>query len=245
MSSIIEDQTNNTDIVSNAESALIRTGAVAYDKAIPIRQRILDTRSRIETDFVHFANDLFIIWEQQSYLSWGYDGLRVYVEDELGMKYRKARYFIAIAKAVYDLKLDWADVQSLGWTKASRLLPYLKKSDNIDVGEWFDIARNNSVKELAQIIAENKRQALPDLTVEAAEENLATYTFRANAEQAQLLNDTLEHVKRMFDVESNMDALESLMYDWQMRAGSEVESLPVTEIIKWVESIYNVKLTME
>lgn len=224
----------------------LNTETKVYDITIPVRERILDTRKRIEADFIYFAEDLYEIWESSIYMHWNYDSFRAYVEDELHIKYRRARYFVAIAQSVHTLGLNWSDIESIGWTKARILLPFLKKGTDLGDDFWLEYAEEHSVSELQTEIQKIKT-AIPETTSEVVEPEveLATYTFKADAAQAQLLNDTLEHAKRMFDVNSNIEALESILYDWQMRVGTQIEALDVNSIIDWVTETYNIELEVK
>jgi len=236
---MVTQQTKQTAEMTHNASAV-------YDATVPLRQRIMDTRLRIESDFIYFAEDLYTIWEDGTYMKWGFDSFREYVEDELHVKYRRARYFVSIAKAVKDLNLEWSEIESIGWTKARILLPFLRNLDADEFESWLTFADEHSVSELASEMKATKAieltEASNDTTV-LPESELISYTFKATPEQAQIINDTMEHAKRMFDVNSQMDALESIMYDWMMRAGTDITTLELKDIVKWVETTYDIEIS--
>lgn len=204
-----------------------------------VRQEILDTRRRIEESFVQFAEQLHNIWRNSLFLDWGYSSFRDYVEDELSLKYRRARYLTSIASAVHELGLDWEDVQAIGWTKARSLLPYLRNNAGQNSDEWLDYARESTVRELEQRV---KQGTLPgtESEVEDPEQQKVKYTLEFDMDQSQLFNDCVEHAKRMFDVDDLPDAIESIFYDWMTRAGTTLSKASLQEIADWLDEQYGV-----
>jgi hypothetical protein len=203
-----------------------------------IREQILDTRRRIEESFVQFAEQLHDIWRNGYFLQWGYSSFREYVEDELSLKYRRARYLTSIASAVQELGLDWSDVQAIGWTKARSLLPYLRNNDSQNSDEWLEYARESTVKELENRIKTGVAPSEEESDVQVPTK--VKYTLEFDLEQSQLFSDCVEHAQRMFDVDDIPDAVESIFYDWMARAGTTLSKASLQEVADWLYDTYGV-----
>jgi len=208
-----------------------------------VRDRILDTRRRIEKSFVEFAEQLYDIWSRSLCFHWGFDSFRDYVETELGVKYRRAKYLVSIASAVHELGLDWDDIQAIGWTKARSLLPFLRNNGNpAEYDGWIEYAQESTVRELEDRMRSGQLTETTETEVDT-EPRCVTYKMELSIDQSQLFNDCMEHAKRLFEVDTVEEAVESILYDWMMRAGTSPERLDEDAVGRWYQSTFGTEVS--
>jgi len=87
-------------------------------------------------------------WQNLNYASF-----KAYIEEEFGIEYRNAMYYVKIGEKLNELGLTIPELEELGWSKFKKLLPALK---NIQSKEEFlevkDKVKQLSNKELDKII---------------------------------------------------------------------------------------------
>jgi hypothetical protein len=137
---------------------------------------------------------------------------------------------------IKDLSIAWDDVEGVGWTKMRTLIPILKEQGL--VGDWFDIAKNYSVKELEILVKDAKLGF--DITAVGGE-RIVTLTFNMTPEQSEIITEALDSAKKVSETTDNVLALEQMAYDYVMGQG-EVEKVSLEALIKFAEKAYGVQL---
>ena len=217
-----------TDIVDAKGEVAIRS--------IEVREQILTAAAIIDDSYQSLAKLLHETYDNAYYIRWGYDNFKEYCETELGVQYRKARYLVGIAQVIKDLSIAWEDVEGVGWTKMRTLIPILKEQGI--VGDWFDIAKNYSVKELEALVKDAKLGF--DITAVGGD-RIVTLTFNMTPEQSEIITEALDSAKKVSETTDNVLALEQMAYDYVMGQG-EVEKVSLEALIKFAEKAYGVQL---
>lgn len=201
-----------------------------------VRKKIIEEALRIDESYQNLAQLLHETYDNGYYIRWGYENFKEYVEGELGVQYRKARYLVGIAEMIRDLEIPWQDVEGVGWTKMRTLIPILKEQG---VGDWFEIAKQYSVKELEALVKDAKLGF--DISATGGD-RIVTLTFRMTPEQSEIITEALDSAKRAIEATDNVLALEQIAFDYVMQAGDGPEKVSLESLIKFAEKQYGVEL---
>jgi hypothetical protein len=207
---------------------------------VELRERILDLRTKIETSFVELAQCLFDVHENCDFASWGFATFKEYCEEELQIKYRRCAYMVQIASKVKELGFSWDVLKELGWTKARVLIPVLGREETGRTSEaWIEYAKGKTVKALEVEVAEVKKSESAIAGIKTRDTEIR-YSVVFDETQLQLVSDTIDSAKDLYDVKKPADALAAICYEWSV---SQAEELPDFEITKkHIEKMYGVKL---
>lgn len=133
---------------------------------------------------------LYEVGKEEYYVEWGYEDFSAYVEEELGFKYRKAKYLVKIyEKFVIDLGLPIDELKGLEWTKAREILPIINLENRDQV--LGDI-KGMSHSQVRAYVKGHKEDPDPGY-------RRMSLTF--NDEQYQTFERALEHAQRVFEFE--------------------------------------------
>ena len=204
-------------------------------RAEEVRSDIEIAQKKIEKGYADLAQLLHETWENGYYARWGYSNFKAYCEEELGWKYRRAMYFVAIAETVEKLEIDWDDIEGIGWTKMRTLLPILQQEGQ--AGDWLDIAKQYSVKDLQEMVGDAKLGSDIGFT---GDPDVATLTFRLTQEQFDIVQEALGKAKKVIDNDSNNLALEQMAYEYFMSGQELPEQMPLAGVLDWIERVYGV-----
>lgn len=210
-------------------------GTDIAERAEEVRKSIELAQNKIEKGYAEMAQLLHETWENGYFVRWGYENFKDYCEAELGWKYRRAMYFVAIAEVVKKMEIPWEDVEGIGWTKMRTLLPILEEQG--EVGDWLEIAQNYSVKALQEMVGDAK---LGSDIGRIGDPDIATLTFRLTQDQFDIINEALGKAKKVIDNESNSLALEQMAYDYFMAGDELPEQMPLSGVLDWIERSYGV-----
>ena len=117
------------------------------------------------------------------------------------------------------------------------LIPILKEQQV--VGDWLDLARMHSVKELEQLVNDSKLGF--DITAKGGD-RIVELSFKLTPTQAEIVLDALDNAKRVAETEDNVLALEQMAYDYVMQQSGEPERTSLERIIEFAEKHYGVEL---
>lgn len=201
-----------------------------------VRQDIIAAALRIDESYQELAKLLHETHDNGYYIRWGYENFKDYVEGELGVQYRKARYLVGIAQVIKDLEVKWEDVEGVGWTKMRTLIPILKEQG---IGDWFELAKQYSVKELESLVKDAKLGF--DITATGGD-RIVTLTFKMTPEQSEIITEALDSAKKAAETQDNVLALEQMAFDYVMQAGDGPEKVSLESLISFAEKQYGVDL---
>jgi hypothetical protein len=211
-------------------------------RAEEVRERIQKEKTNIEKGYMALAQLLHEAWENSYFIRWHYESFREYCQKELGIQYRRAKYYVAIADAVKKLGVDWEEVEGIGWTKMRVLLPIFREEMEDHQG-WMDLAKEYSVRELESMVKDQK-QLGAEITSQG-EEKVVTLKFNLTQEQANIIQSALEKAMEAVESDSSVLGLEQMAYDYVMRSDDDPSMMPLPNLLGWVERVYGVKLEIK
>jgi len=206
-------------------------------RANDIREEIQEDCEKIESGYVGLAQKLHETVEQGYFVRWGFSSFEEYCKEELKIGYRRANYLVQIAQVVQQLRIEWEDIQHIGWTKIRAVLPAMKQDG--EVGDWIELARELSVKDLEKLVKDHKIGMDVDGDSGLA---LVTVKFRVTKEQYDIIGDALQAAKEEIELDDDVAALEEMCYQYFMSAGTDPDRVGFESVKKWVEKKYGLKL---
>ena len=204
-----------------------------------VRKETIAAVESIDESYQALAKLLHETYDNGYYIRWGFGNFKDYCEGEVGVQYRKARYLVGIAQTIQDLAIDWGDVEGIGWTKLRTLLPMLKEEGE---GDWLELAKQYSVKELERIVKDHQDGF--DISTRGGDK-IVTLTFKMTPETSEIVNDALDTAKRAIESSDNVLALEQMSYDYVMSQGEVPERTSLESLIRFAEEHYGVTLVVE
>jgi hypothetical protein len=223
-----------------------KTGVGVKSKAAPSREvyvhdEILGLVDRTENEFLDLAELLHEAFHGDYPKKWGFDDFRSWASAELRTGYRKSMYMVDIWNALKKLGADLPreEIQALGWTKAKEIA-HVITTDN--VGEWLERAKKLSCLDLTEQVKIHRQRVgdLPDRPT------LYAVKFKLTEEQNGSFVSSLKHAKALLgENATDSDAITHICMDWMQTQGTFPEYSSMQNVIDWVESCFDVKLSWE
>ena len=221
--------------------ALVMTTDLVGDlapRSKEVREKIIEEWDKVEEGYQNLAQLLHECYENTYYIRWGYSNFKEYCESE-GLHYRRSKYLVGIAQVVKDLNIPWEDIEGIGWTKMRSLIPILKEQGKL--GDWLELAKLHSVKELDKLVADSKIGL--DISGTGGD-RIVTLKFSLTPTQSEMILDALDHAKRIAETEDPVLALEQMSYDYVMGQGGDPERTTLERLIQFAEQSYGVELVV-
>lgn len=155
-----------------------------------------------------------------------------YVEPTFGMKYRKARYLMAIYSVLIDLQIPFAEVQHVGWTKLKELVPVLT-SDN-----WKGWVEKAVLMNTDTLIAEVKSAVAGGTNDEASTEDaqpaktIVSKTLKLHEDQLETFNDAVAKAKQAIGTDSDTVAIDAILMEYLGNAPATTAKTKTVEVEK-------------
>ena len=191
-----------------------------------------DLLNGIDKDYFKLGGVLSVIQTNGWFMDKNYENFRAYVENELGMAYRKSMYLIGIYNGLVKSGVLWSQVAHLGWTKLKELAPILTP-DNVE--QWVGLAENMTVLQLQEHIkSESAGASAGGDAPEGAEGSVAeakkttTMTFKLHEDQKETVRAALDKVKHETGTEFDSVALETLCLDF-LAGDSKLKKIPTLD----------------
>lgn len=167
----------------------------------------------------------------------GKRGFADYVEQELGVQYRKAMYLIDIYVTFRKLGVDERRLTQIGWSKAKELTKFATP-ENFD--ELVDMAGDKTREELVQHL----RTTMVDAETGNSERvQRSVYKFVMFGDAITTVASALTEAQQMSNSDKPEVALEYICAEWlSMTAGIEV---PLEDEIRRIEAKYGVTLSVD
>jgi len=147
----------------------------------------------------------------------GHRGFGKFVEDHLGMKYRKAKYLTSIYRVCADRGITEKQLAGIGWSKIKEALGALSDSD-ADVDEILEEAKNLSFDEFKAAMRKKVIDGGGRVHGNTKADQV-NFSFRLFNDKAALLSDALASAKSTLgiegdDVVANSQALDHIVTEW-------------------------------
>lgn len=193
-----------------------------------------------ETDFT-LGGVLADIQRTGVYQTLGFTGKRGfedYIEQKLGLKYRKARYLISIYEYFATMGIDEAKLAAMGWSKAKELVGKVKSIEEFDAAAEFAVSHTRD--ELIEHLRTSTVDA-GDGSETGPTAKLVKRTFALYEDQAQTVATALAAAKAQAETDSDSVALEYICAEWSNLSANQ-ESLSMEDYIAIVQQKFGVEL---
>ena len=222
---------------------LVQTSSITRDEASEVLKEADSLKDKVETAYYDLGIKLLKIKKEQLWKLCDYSSFDRYVTDRLGFKTRKAAYIISNSKKVHELGIDKKDAEEIGWSKLKEVARLDNKSEAVDMVEK---AKNLSVKELKELISDNK---LPKVTIEDRELNDSPEEqhkkfFSLFTPQLKLVDSAIDHVIGSGDTEKEGQAL-SIICQTFLANSDGVSDLIVSNNMKEAASAFSEKFNVK
>lgn len=184
----------------------------------------------VDQTFFKLGGVLSRILEHQWYKP--YASFREYVEQEHDITYRTAMYWINIYTSLIEAEIPYDKVAGIGWSKLKELASILT-ADNVD--EWVKKAKKLNVPQLANLIAQTKKEAAAGEnegatpSSNAASNIISTKTFKLHADQKETVEAAIEKAKKEGNTDTDTVALEYICLQYLNAKPVKGKAAPVTE----------------
>lgn len=204
---------------------------------------------RVQSDFYTLGGVLLHIERDGLHRDKGYtdgkNGFNDYVSDELGVEYRKARYYMAMYQKFTQLGIEEEIIVSVGWTKARELVSL---PDKASVEAAFEFAQDNTRDDLIEYVKEQMvdadksagRKTTTTTTGSKAKAKKTAFKFSALEENAEMVKDALDKAGEMCGEEDISAQFIFIITEWAQTHGNlDVSLEQATEAL---QSRYGVKV---
>lgn len=139
-----------------------------------------------------------------------YATFKEFVENKVGMHYRKAAYWCSIYNDLVEANIPWVKVAGVGWSKLKEIAPILT-NDNVD--DWVKAAKENKTLDLIEMVKSHKTKG-STAQLASPESVISTKTFKLHSDQKETIESALDKAKK--DSGTNVDtvALEFICLDF-------------------------------
>jgi hypothetical protein len=250
------EQVHTEEEEEPAQKPLVDTAAV---KKLLKSQSALDAAKHLveaaEQNYFNLGGVLKHIQREETYLEIkdgkkslydGPGGFDAYVEEELGLKRRKAYYLMDIYERGASIGLDAAKIAelSVGWSKSKELV---KISDTVeDFERHAKFANKHTSVEVADYVKKEIIKLGGKSTSGRAVRETVTktaYKFSLFEDQAKFIDKALEAAGKQIDSEDRSAQFAHIVTDWVSTSGAT--KIPLKKAVAHLEQTYGVKLSVE
>lgn len=207
-------------------------------RSAEVREKIIEEAKKIDEGYQKLAQLLYECYDNNYYIRWGFSNFREYCESE-GLHYRRSKYLVSIAQVVKELDIAWEDIEGIGWTKMRALIPILEEQR--DKGDWLDLAKIHSVKELEALVRDSK---IGGISSSGGGGKIISVNLRLTPSQAEIILQALDHAKRVVETDNPEMGFEEMAYRYYMDNEGEPDRLSLETIIAYAERNYGVELVV-
>jgi hypothetical protein len=166
-----------------------------------LRRMIKKVAGEVGEKMLELSKLLNEAYHSEAYLNWGFQCFEQYLNQELGMGYRKGMCLVGIWDNVVDFSLPEEKIEKIGWTKMALLHPVMTKDNALD---WVRRAEKMKVCQLNEVMDEmrNKQKKC---------QRLVFFLTPDHFEEARrILNKARTHYR----TRSRAETLECLLREW-------------------------------
>lgn len=174
------------------------------------RKTVAALNENTEKSYFKLGGVLSVILKNKWYEPYGH--FRDLVENEYGIHYRKAMYWISIYDHLVESKVPWSKVKEIGWAKLKELADILTL-DNVD--QWVEVAKNNPQLKFLEIVKQAKQNDQPALADQSAQVSITTNkTFKVHSGQKETIEAAINKAKDECNTSVDTVALENICLDY-------------------------------
>ena len=164
-----------------------------------------------------------------------YPTFRAYIEQEHGLEYRKATYWIAIYNALAKSDVPWEKIKTVGWTKLKEIAKVLTV-ENVD--DWVEKAEKVNTLTLHDMVKKETEGGTTDDGTPAETEKVTTKTFKVHAGQKEVIEAAIKKAREVSGTEVDTMALEYICQDFLGGSGAQNSSMtPAQQLAKLVKGL--------
>jgi len=229
---------NNTSLPDDHQLSTVDT-LLRGEDPLKVAERLVEHQD--EDDFT-LGGVLSHIQRHNLHCKLGYSGagdFQQYIEQELGVKYRKARYLISIYECFSKLGLDEARLSAMGWSKAKELVRIVTKN-NFD--ELADFAQSHSRRELIEHVRANYMDSQNHAHRATARPKKTKLVFSLHNDQATTVTRAIDAAKQQAGTDDINAAVEFICAEYSLM--SENQALTLEETIELVATRFGVRLVV-
>jgi hypothetical protein len=207
-----------------------------------VRERLTILKKIVDNAYLEFTELLYEAANGQYFKEWGFERFEEYVETELGWQERKGWYFVAIQKKlVIGAKVPKADLEEIGWTKASRLssLPSEELEKPEKVKEWVERAKKTKARELKIEVNKAKNKAVG--TERFSTEDVELVSFGFHPEQKKTVELALDIARKISGEKKKSFLFEMICLSFAAEKCEEM-NVKLERILQTVERVYELEL---
>lgn len=146
--------------------------------------------------------------EQSGLTAWqemGYKTFKEYVENEFGLEYRNAMYYVSIGEFVQFHGIQKELFEDVGWSKIKLILPEMVKSkmSGSEIDKTLKSIKKMTVNEL-RLLLKNKDKK------DTSQNETVKKTFTFTIDQYEVIRTALDTIKERKNIDSDSYALEIL-----------------------------------
>lgn len=184
-----------------------------------------------DESYFRLGGVLSVIQTNKFFDAEGFTTFKEFVEQKIGLPYRKAMYWIQIYEKLVESGVSWNKVKDVGWTKLKDLASILTV-DNVD--EWVTRAMNSTTIQLQEAIAKAKSNTLTSsgLTPEDDKPSeVTTFTVKVHALQKVVIREAVDKAKIESGTEFDGVALENICHNY-LAGGNVNKPVPLIDFLK-------------
>ena len=200
-----------------------------------VREEIQSAQGRIEESYIDLARLMSEAYHKEFYAEWGHATFEAYCQDELDIKYRKARYFVDIWDKVKSLDLPHDRVAKLGWTKMRDIASVI---DEKNAKEWLEKAENMTTREVEEAVKISRKKDTSGSSVPV----FVTMTFRMSETEANVITEAMSEAKKLCESSEDVTALEMICQDWLFEKGEHPAARSLAEQIEFLGKVFGVEI---
>lgn len=162
---------------------------------------------------------------------------RDYIENEVGLHYRKALHWVAIYNALVEAQVPWSKVKGIGWTKLKEIAEVLTPSN---VEEWVKIAATQTTLQLIETVKSHKAQGAPKALEDQSSKTVTTKTFKVHADQKETIEAAIEKAKGVSGTTVDTVALEFICIEYLGSKGivQKLQDLGIEGALELLQKAY-------
>ena len=162
-----------------------------------------------EMTFFRLGGILSLVQSNQWYTP--YATFRAFVEQEHGIGYHKATYFIQIYNCLVESGVPWDKVKTVGWTKLKEIAKVIN-NDNVD--DWVKLASSQNTITLIDTVKKHLAQGAPTAIEDQTSKTVTTKTFKVHEEQKLVIEAAINKAKEATGTQVDTAALEFICLDY-------------------------------
>jgi len=198
-------KTRNVDLIT---SSATEVESLTKAKALKLAPELIESNGL--NDFK--LGGILLRIQQEKWWDGEADSFKAYIEETLGMAYRKSMYLINIYEKLVEAGIKWDQVKMIGWSKLRFIVDFLTAEN---VGEWVQRCMEMNSLEIQEYVRSLKEPGTK--SVEEGEEvptTVTTLTFKVHPDQKELIRTALDKKREEIGTEYDAVALENMALDY-------------------------------